>query len=134
VLDLGAGSGVVGIAAARAGAAEVLAVESDRWGQAAVAVNAALNGVAVRLVPSDPLPAVDLVLCGDVFYSAEVAAAMLPVLDQFRARGVRLLVGDPGRKDLPTDRLTLCAEYGVADMGDGPGVLRRTGVYDYGPD
>jgi predicted nicotinamide N-methyase len=131
VLDLGAGSSVVGIAAALAGAAQVLAVEPDRWGQAAVAVNAALNGVAVRLVSLDPLPAVDLVLCGDVFYGAEVAAAMLPVLDRFRARGVRVLVGDPGRKDLPADRLTLCAEYGVRDMGDGPGVLRRTGVYDY---
>lgn len=134
VLDMGAGSGVVGIAAAIAGAAEVLAVEPDRWGQAAVLGNAALNGVAVRLVSLDPLPAVDLVLCGDVFYSAEVAAEMLPVLDRFRAKGARVLVGDPGRADLPTDRLTLCAEYDVRDMGDGPGVVRRAGVYDYEPE
>ncbi len=132
VLDLGAGSGVVAIAAARAGAEEVLALEPDGWGRTAVAVNAALNGVAVTLVRR--LPQVDLVLCGDVFYSAEVAARVLPVLDRARAAGARVLVGDPGRTDLPLGRLVRLAEYRVRDFGDGPGVTRPAAVYDYTPD
>ena len=128
VLDFGAGSGVVAIAAARAGAAEVLALEPDEWGQAAVAVNAGVNGVAVRLVSG--VPQVDVVLCGDVFYSPEVAAEVMPVLDGFLAQGARVLVGDPGRADLPLGRMRLLAEYQVRDVGDGPWVTRRAGVYD----
>lgn len=95
VVDFGSGSGLVAIAAAKAGAAEVLAIERDPWGRSAVAVNAALNRVAVRLVRSQRQ--VDMVLCGDVFYAPEVAAAVLPVLDRYLVRGARVLVGDPGR-------------------------------------
>ncbi len=75
----------------------------------------------------------DLVLCGDVFYSGEVAARVMPVLDGLARTGLRVLVGDPGRVDLPLDRLRLVAEYPVRDMGDGPGKLTVTGVYDYRP-
>ena len=132
VLDLGAGSGVVAMAAARAGAAAVMALEPDPWGRSAVAVNAALNGMAVRVVYR--VPPVDLILCGDVFYGADVARAVLPVLDRARAAGVRVLVGDPGRADLPLGRLVLRAEYPVRDVGDGPGVTRPSLVYDYAPD
>ena len=133
VLDFGAGSGVVAIAAARAGAARVFAVERDPWGRAAVALNAALNAVVVTLVPIDAMPPVDVVLGGDIFYSPEVAAAVLPVLDRCRELGARVLVGDPGRADLARDRLILLAEYSVRDMGDGPGVTSQAGVYALAP-
>lgn len=130
VLDFGAGSGVVAIAAARAGAAGVRAAERDPWGRSAVMLNAALNGVSVPLARGRPR--VDLVLCGDVFYGPEAAAAVLPVLEGYRASGARVLVGDPGRADLPLSRLTRLAEYQVRDIGDGPGVVRTAGVFAFG--
>ena len=126
VLDFGAGSGVAGIAAALAGA-KVRARERDPWGRVALGLNAGLNGVA--LPPARGMPRVDLVLAGDVFYGAEVAAAVLPVLEGFRNRGAEVLVGDPGRADLPRGRLAQVAEYQVRDMGDAPGVTRAAGVY-----
>ena len=128
VLDFGAGSGLVGIAAAKMGA-RVFAEEADAWGRAAVGMNAAANGVVVSLKACQP----ELVLCGDVFYGPEVAAGVLPVLDGFRAGGARVLVGDPGRVDLPRDRLELLAEIEVRDMGDGPGRTTFCGVFDYRP-
>ena len=126
VLDFGAGSGVAGIAAARAGA-KVLARESDPWGRAALLLNAGLNGVSLALTRGRPR--VDIVLAGDVFYAPDVAAQVLPVLEGLRAGGATVLVGDPGRADLPRVGLALVARDQVRDMGDGPGVLRRAGVY-----
>lgn len=62
VLDLGAGSGIVGIAAAKAGANEVIAAEIDRNGVAAIGLNAAANGVKITIADKDittgPPPAV----------------------------------------------------------------------------
>lgn len=53
VLDLGAGSGLVGIAAAKAGAREVIAAEIDRNGVAALGLNAAANGVVITVIADD---------------------------------------------------------------------------------
>lgn len=120
VLDFGCGGGIVAIAAARSGAAHVHALDTDRFARAACALNARANGVAVHtLAPADPLPALDLVLCGDVFYDAPSAARNLPLLDAFRAAGLDVLVGDPGRPDLPLDRLTLIASYDGPEFGAG---------------
>src|SRR6185312_4500801 len=73
VLDLGAGSGLVAIAAAKAGAASVMASEIDAYGQAAIGLNAAANGVAVEVVEIDiaalPPAGIDVLLDGDVFYA-----------------------------------------------------------------
>jgi predicted nicotinamide N-methyase len=123
VLDLGAGSGLVGIAAAKAGAASVLAAETDGNARVAIGLNAAENGVAIALAEGDmlagTLPAVDLVLAGDVFYDESVAAPMLAFLDRCRAAGITVLVGDPGRAPLPRHRLRAVAHYDVPDFGDG---------------
>lgn len=123
VLDLGAGSGLVGIAAVKAGAAKVLAAETDSHARIAIGLNAAENGAAVELFEGDALagalPAADIVLAGDVFYDKDVAARMLVFLDRCLAAGIAVLVGDPGRAPLPRDRLRALAEYAVADVGDG---------------
>ncbi|KAA3450245.1 methyltransferase [Mesorhizobium sp. SARCC-RB16n] len=122
VLDLGAGSGLVGIAAAKAGASTVIAAEIDRNGVAAIGLNAAANGVAITVVGDDittgPPPAVHLVLAGDVFYGQEVTLVVLPFLDRCLAAGIEVLVGDPGRAYLPRSRLRLLAEYKVPDFGE----------------
>ena len=136
VLDLGAGSGLVGIAAAKAGASAVMAAEIDRNGVAAIGLNAAANGVEITIVDDDittgPPPAVDLVLAGDVFYGREVALRVIPFLDRCLAAGIAVLVGDPRRADLPLSRLRLLAEYQVPDFGDTKGVAAKpSGVFSF---
>ncbi|MET3519643.1 class I SAM-dependent methyltransferase [Mesorhizobium abyssinicae] len=136
VLDLGAGSGLVGIAAAKAGARAVIAAEIDRNGIVALGLNAAANGVAITVIGEDvtagPPPAVDLVLAGDVFYGHEVARRVIPFFDRCLAAGIEVLVGDPRRTDLPLTRLKLLAEYKVPDFGDAKGTASSpSGVFSF---
>jgi predicted nicotinamide N-methyase len=139
VLDLGAGSGIVGIAAAKAGASMVIAAEIDRNGIAAIGLNAVANGVAIAIaegdITTDPPPAVDLVLAGDVFYGPEVARRITPFLDRCLAAGIDVLVGDPRRADLPRSRLRLLAEYKVQDFGEPTGAAAKpSGVFSFEPE
>jgi predicted nicotinamide N-methyase len=127
VLDFGAGSGMVGIAAMRAGASQVHAVEKDCFGQVALALNAEANRVEIALWTGRDLPDVDVVLAGDVFYAPEIVAETLPVLTGLSQAGASVLIGDPFRRDLPIDQLDLIAEYGVSDMGGADPV--RSGVF-----
>jgi predicted nicotinamide N-methyase len=129
VLDLGSGSGLVAVAAALAGAREVVASEIDPFGHAAIAVNAEANGIApvaaVGDVLGEPPPAVDVVLAGDVFYDRVMSERVLPWLEAARARGAEIYLGDPGRPYVPTDRLEAVATFDVPDT-EGPQVRRTT--------
>ncbi|MHC5655503.1 class I SAM-dependent methyltransferase [Stappia sp. ICDLI1TA098] len=117
VLDFATGSGLVAIAAARAGAASVTACDIDPFANAAAALNAALNGVSLAILADDllhaPPPAVDVLLSGDVFYEKPMAERVLPWLDAARKAGTTVLVGDPGRSYLPMDRLERLATYDI---------------------
>ncbi len=127
VLDLGAGSGIVGIAAMKAGARSVVAAETDPLGAAAIGLNAEANGVPVPICQNDltndltstGVPDAEVVLAGDVFYSGPVARRMLTFLQLCRDAGLAVLIGDPGRVDLPTDSLRLINRYEVPDVGGG---------------
>lgn len=136
VLDLGAGSGIVAITAAKCGAADVTAVDIDPNAIAAIDLNAAANDVEIRAVRADLIsaepPPVDIVLAGDVFYGAELAERMLPFLRACREKKIEVLIGDPRRAPLPADRLTLFAEYAVPDFGHGAGEV-VAGVFGIGP-
>jgi predicted nicotinamide N-methyase len=105
VLDFASGSGLVAIAAARAGAVEVTAVDVDPFCRAAVSLNAALNGVEIPFreeSPLDlPLPDADVVLAGDVFYERGLAAAATAWFAALAARGTLVLAGDAGRVYAP---------------------------------
>lgn len=133
VLDLGAGSGLVGIAAGMAGADAVLASDSDPDALSAVTVNATLNDVAITCLRGDlldgPPPDVDLIAVGDLFYEARLARRATVFLDRCVQAGMEVLVGDPWRKPLPQDRLRLLADYPVRDFGD-TGV-RSAGVFAF---
>ena len=105
VLDLASGSGLVAIAAAKAGANPVTANDIDPLSLAAAAANAEANHVSIRLVEGDLLRTDDrygVILAGDVFYSREMSGRVLPFLRRAASRGSLVLVGDPGRAYLPT--------------------------------
>jgi predicted nicotinamide N-methyase len=105
VLDLAAGSGLVAVAAALAGAASVRAVEIDPLAVAAIELNASVNGVIVAAELADVLDGdpgdAQVVLAGDVFYSRAMADRMLAFLRRAVRAGARVLVGDPDRAFLP---------------------------------
>jgi len=115
VLDFGAGSGLVAIAAAKAGAACVLAAEIDHFAAAAIAANAALNGVAIAVTTADVLDTVDpgreVVLAGDVCYERPMADRVIIWLRVLAARGSLVLLGDPGRAYLPSYGMQERARY-----------------------
>jgi predicted nicotinamide N-methyase len=133
VFDFATGSGLVAIAAARAGASEAVAADLDPFCEAAVALNAAANGVAVGFRLGDalgaPLDGFDVVLAGDVFYERRLAEAGLPWLRALARQGRTVLVGDPGRIYSPSEGLEELAAYDVPtplEIEDRP--LRRTRV------
>jgi len=97
VLDFGAGSGVAGIAAIKAGAREVVACDLDPLALAASRANAALNGVELNYSADFFAEAdrFDLILVADVLYDR----ANLPLLDQFLSRGREALVADSRVRD-----------------------------------
>ena len=117
VLDFASGSGLVAIAAAKAGAAHVLAADIDLFAREAMRINAAANGVALDIAEDDVLGrydhAADVILAGDIFYDRDIAARVLSWLQGWQARGATALVGDPGRTYLPKQALTLLATYEV---------------------
>jgi predicted nicotinamide N-methyase len=117
VLDLAAGSGVAGIAASLSGAAAVTANDIDPYAVAAIEANAKVNSVEIavsRATMLDEDVDVDVVLVGDVFYGKSMAETALSVLERASALGARVLVGDPGRPDLPRGRLEILATYWAA--------------------
>ena len=116
VLDFASGSGLVAIAAARAGAREVVAADIDAFAVAAIGLNARANGVGVQ-PRSDDVIGLDegweTVLAGDICYERELAGRVIDWLEALSRRGARVLIGDPGRSYLPKQRLVECATYQV---------------------
>ena len=134
MLDLGAGSGLVAIAAVKAGAASTIAADIDPFAAVATRLNAAANGVDFPIVQDDltkgPPPAVDLIAVGDLFYDRQLALRVTAFLDRCVAAGIDILVGDPGRAFLPHQRLHRIAEYPVADFGE-TGATKPAGVFSF---
>jgi predicted nicotinamide N-methyase len=130
VLDIGAGSGLVGIAAARSGAAHVLAADIDAHAIAAIKLNAAANMIDIAVtqddligLPGDP----DIVLVGDLFYERPLAERLLAWLAPMT---IPALLGDPGRNYFPKQGVEKLAAYSVQttrDLEDRE--IRETGVY-----
>jgi predicted nicotinamide N-methyase len=123
VLDLASGSGLVAIAAVRAGAAHVIAADIDPMSVAAIALNAEANGTPITVTGTDLLadPAAalpgglvpDLIVVGDACYERRMAHRMLAFLRQAQSSGAAALLGDPGRAYLPSAGLHALASYAV---------------------
>lgn len=130
VLDIGSGSGLVGIAAAKAGAASVVAADIDAFALAAIAMNAQANGVTLSVSGDDLIggPAsFDVILVGDLFYERPLAERLLAWLTPLPAL---VLMGDPGRSYFPKGGVKKLAAYQVQttrDLEDRE--IRDTGVY-----
>lgn len=135
VLDLGTGSGLTAIAAAKAGAARVLAADIDVVALAAVSLNARANGCEIDTTADDllaapPAPGFGTVLVGDLFYERELAAKVLGYIERAARDGAVVLVGDPQRSYFPRDRFRLVAEHRVPvtrELEDSE--IKRTAVW-----
>jgi predicted nicotinamide N-methyase len=135
VIDFASGSGLVAIAAIKAGAHRVIAFDIDPFAQAAIALNAQANGVAIEISGDDLLASAhparaQTVLAGDIFYQSDIAERVLAFLEARAADGAAVLIGDPGRSYLPQHRLTKLASYGVPvtrDLEDAE--IKHTGVW-----
>jgi predicted nicotinamide N-methyase len=130
VLDIGSGSGLVAIAAAKAGAASTLAADIDAFSTAAIALNAAANGATVSVTQEDLIGVEgdwDVILVGDLFYERPLAERLLAWLKTLHRPA---LLGDPGRNYFPKDKVERLALYNVQtsrDLEDRE--IRETGVY-----
>ena len=109
------------IGVARAGAASIEAAEIDDYAIAAIELNAAANDVAVQVIRDDVIGQGvareagrwDVVLAGDVCYEKPMADRVIAWFRQLAARGVTILMGDPGRTYLPGSGLVKVARYRV---------------------
>jgi predicted nicotinamide N-methyase len=134
VLDLGSGCGLSAIAAKKAGAASVLAVDIDQIALAAIGLNAEANGVTIETTADDLLggtPAgFDVLLVGDLFYERVLADRVLAFIEPAASSGALVLVGDPQRNYFPKHRFAAAAEYRVPvtrDLEDAE--IKRTAVW-----
>ena len=137
ILDFGAGSGLVAIAAAKAGAARVVAADIDLYAAAAISLNAALNEVAVECVTDDVIGRSDgfeSALIGDMCYERPLADRVEAWLRDLAARGTDVLIGDPGRTYFPKTGVERVARYSVATTREIEDTdLRMTGVWRIAP-
>src|SRR5262249_7280320 len=133
VLDFAAGSGLVAIAAAKAGARKVEATEIDDFAIIAIAINAEANRASVQATRAHAIgrdDGWDTVLAADVCYERDMASRTFDWLAALAARGAEVMIGDPGRTYLPKERLERIKEYRVPvtrDLEDAE--IKHTGVW-----
>lgn len=138
VIDIGAGSGLTAIAAARAGADAVLAVDIDLFALEAIALNAEANKVSLQTSESDLLSAefnaVDVILVGDLFYERPLAEKVMASLRKAGQNKIKILIGDPERTYFPKNEFCCITQYDVPvslDLEDS--LLKRTTVWQFTP-
>jgi predicted nicotinamide N-methyase len=135
VLDLATGSGLVAIAAMKAGAGETTAADIDAFALEAVKLNAEANDVELAGLGDDLLSQShqqrwDVVLAGDIFYERNTAERALAFVSRQATHGATVLIGDPGRSYLPKERLAQLIEYSVPvtrELEDNE--IKRTAVW-----
>lgn len=140
VLDLASGSGLVGIAAMKAGAAGVTVSDIDAFAIAAAELNAAANQVTLTSCLKDvldtrPNDRWQTILAGDIFYERDTAARAFAFLANHARAGSTILIGDPGRSFLPKAELLRLDDYRVPvtrDLEDAE--IKHTAVWTILPD
>lgn len=136
VLDFGSGSGLVAIAAAKAGATPVLAADIDGFAAAAIQLNADANGARLAITQEDLIGRADgwaTILLGDMCYERPLAERLLIWLEERKLAGALVLLGDPGRSYFPKSGVEKLATYRVQttrELEDRE--IRETSVYRLG--
>jgi len=134
VLDFGSGSGLVAIAAAKAGAERVMAADIDDFAQATIKLNAAANAAIVSTTTADLIGSDGnwrIILVGDMCYERPLAERLLAWLSDRARHGASILLGDPGRSYFPKDGVAKLATYRVQTMRDlEDREIRETSVYE----
>jgi len=134
VLDFGSGSGLVAIAAAKAGAERVMAADIDDFAQAAIKLNATTNAAIVSTTTADLIGSDGnwrVILLGDMCYERPLAERLLAWLSDRARHGARVLLGDPGRSYFPKDGIRKLETYRVQTMRDlEDREIRETSVYE----
>ncbi len=113
VVDLGTGSGIAAIAAARAGAREVIAVDIDPVAREAASHNAACNGVVLETAATLPTD-FDLLIAADVLYETGLRE---PLLVELRRRAP-ILIADPQRTGTPILDFPILARFEACTLPD----------------
>jgi len=133
LLDFGAGSGLVAIAAALAGAEPVIAAEIDAGARSAIETNATANGVFVELIEHDIIGGTgrwQIICAGDMCYERPLAERLIAWLRRLAAEGSEVLIGDPGRSYFPASGVVRLATYSIPtsrELEDRD--IRETSVY-----
>jgi len=130
VLDVGCGAAIAAIAAARAGAREVVANDTDHAALYMAGRNAEANAVTIRTDPTDyvsagRLPPVDVVLVADMFYHKKQAQRLLNALVHARAHGCRVIIADGQRAFAPREGVEAIASDTLPVSRDVEGVSQR---------
>jgi len=116
VLDFASGSGLVAIAALKAGARSALCADIDPFAAEATLLNATANGVRLSITSLDQIdsvPEADLILAGDIAYERDLSGRVFQWLLRLRDAGKTVLIGDPGRTYLPREQLVSLASYDI---------------------
>jgi predicted nicotinamide N-methyase len=116
VVDFASGSGLVAIAAVKAGARSVQAVDIDPWTATAIELNSRLNDLEISFFNEDIIGSTldaDVLLAGDVFYDKGFAGRLIPWFEAVSTAGRTIIVGDPGRAYCPRERMQALATYRV---------------------
>ncbi|MDA9467510.1 class I SAM-dependent methyltransferase [Bradyrhizobium sp. CCBAU 53415] len=140
VLDIASGSGLVGIAAMKAGAVGVTVSDIDAFAIVAAELNAEVNQVHLTpcgedLLNTQPNDRWQTILAGDIFYERDTATRAFAFLADHARAGATILIGDPGRSFLPQAKLVRLADYRVPvnrDLEDAE--IKHTAVWSISPD
>lgn len=141
VVDVGCGSGLAAIAAAKHGAARAIAVDVDPLAVQVALLSAADNGAAIEARAADPvlgeddvIEGADVVLAGDLVYNVDVGARLVERARSWRARGMDVVLADSGRPFFSADGAPALARFDVAVPLAVEGVSVRTvTVYRHPP-
>src|SRR5262249_43824041 len=129
----GSGSGLVAIAAMKAGARSVQACEIDAFAAAAIALNAKANDVRVAVDARDIIGEKadwNTILVGDMCYERPLAERLLRWLHDRRLAGCEVYLGDPGRSYFPRAGIEKRATYSVRTTRELEDMeIRETSVY-----
>lgn len=132
VLDFGAGSGLIGLAAMQAGATSVLCADIDPFADAATERNGSLNGLNAHTTADNVIGQTgwQVILVGDMCYERPLAERLTGWLRSEVTKGVFVLIGDPGRNYFPKNGVEKLQEYTVPtprDLEDRD--VRQTGIF-----